>query len=104
MLLDQEGLEVDPFTKIDQDTPLHKAVALSAKEKELGHAVVELLLDAGADPRIRNKHKMKPGDVVDPRDGELREILRKAEYKVNAGGDVVVESDGEGEGSGSESD
>lgn len=103
-LLDCEGLEIDPHTKIDQDTPLHLAVALSAKDKELGHAIVELLLDAGADPRVRNKHKNKPVDVVDPRDEELRKTLRTAEYKVSMAGDVVEEEGDEGEGSGSDSE
>lgn len=51
ILLDQEGLEVDPQNRLDKDTPLHKAVYLARESKEAGHAIVELLLDAGADPR-----------------------------------------------------
>ena len=55
MLLDQEGLEVDPIDRLEADTPLHKAVrfcnGLSQDEWESGTAVVELLIDAGADPR-----------------------------------------------------
>ena len=54
-LLDQEGLEVDPLDRMDGDTPLHKAVRftnqLPKSEKEGGAAFVELLIDAGADPR-----------------------------------------------------
>ena len=54
-LLDQEGLEVDPIDHLEGDTPLHRAIRyvneLSADEWEDGAAVVELLLDAGADPR-----------------------------------------------------
>ena len=54
-LLDQEGLEVDPVDRLEQDIPLHKAVrfvnGLDKNEWEAGAAVVELLLDAGADPR-----------------------------------------------------
>lgn len=55
LLLDQEGLEVDPIDRLDADTPLHKAVrfvnGLSRNDWEAGSSVVELLLDAGADPR-----------------------------------------------------
>ena len=56
MLLDQEGLEVDPIDRLELDTPLHKAVrfinGLSKAEWEAGASIVELLLDAGADPRL----------------------------------------------------
>ena len=54
-LLDQEGLEVDPIDRLEADTPLHKAVrfvnGLSKSQWEAGGSLVELLLDAGADPR-----------------------------------------------------
>ena len=55
-LLDQEGLEVDPVDRLEKDTPLHKAVrfvnGLDKGEWEAGGSIVELLLDAGADPRF----------------------------------------------------
>jgi hypothetical protein len=55
MLLDQEGLEVDPLDRMEKDTPLHKAVRfvneLPKPQWENGKQFVELLLDAGADPR-----------------------------------------------------
>ena len=55
ILLDQEGLEVDPEDRLERDSPLHKAVrfvnGLPKEEWEAGASIVELLLDAGADPR-----------------------------------------------------
>ena len=55
MLLDQEGVEVDPVDRLEKDTPLHKSVrfvnGLAKEEWEAGASIVELLLDAGADPR-----------------------------------------------------
>jgi len=55
MLLDQEGLEVDPKDRMESDTPLHKAVrfinGLSQEEWEIAASIADLLLDAGADPR-----------------------------------------------------
>lgn len=56
-ILDQEGVEVDPVEAREGDTPLHKSVrwvnGLSSGEGwEEGKGVVELLLDAGADPRL----------------------------------------------------
>ena len=54
-LLDQEGLEVDPINRLEQDTPLHKAVRfineLRQEQWESASSIAELLLDAGADPR-----------------------------------------------------
>lgn len=52
VLLDQEGVEVDPVNRMEGDTPLHSAARLSAQGDEEGaQAVVEMLLEAGADPR-----------------------------------------------------
>ncbi|KAL7268519.1 hypothetical protein RUND412_008855 [Rhizina undulata] len=102
-LLDQEGLEVDPLNKIEQETPLHKAVEYATREKDHGLEVVEMLIDAGADPRIRNKQKRKPLDLADPRNEKLRAVLQKAEYAIAIGTDVVVDSD-EDEGPASDSD
>jgi hypothetical protein len=109
VLLDQEGLEIDEIDRMEKDTPLHKAVryvnTLTKGEWESGHPIVEILLDAGCDPRIRNKAKLKPMELVDPRNEELRSILRKGEFAMMAGGDVVQEDDDdEPTGSGSESD
>lgn len=55
-LLDQEGLEVDPINRMEKETPLHKAVQYANKEKEHGVHVVEMLIDAGADPRSIYPH------------------------------------------------
>jgi len=55
VLLDQEGVEIDLTEKRDGDTCLHKAVryvnGLDKREWDGGAAVVEILLDAGCDPR-----------------------------------------------------
>lgn len=104
-LLDQEGLDVDLANKIEQDTPLHKACEYARREKQHGLAVVEMLTEAGADPRIRNKQKQKPIEVADQRHAELLAVLRKAEYARMVGNDVVQEDDDdEGPGSGSDTD
>jgi len=110
ILLDQEGVEVDPIDRLEQDTPLHKAVryvnGLNKEDWEAGLALVELLLDAGSDSRIRNKAKLTPKDLVDPRNTELRMTLQRAEFTMMAGDDLVVddEEDDGVTGSGSESD
>ena len=108
LLLDQEGLEIDELDRLERDTPLHKAIryvnSLDKSDWEHGHSVVDILLDAGCDPRIRNAAKLKAVDLADPRNEELRGLLRKAEFNVMAGNDVVEDDDGGAGGSGSESD
>lgn len=53
--------------------------------------------------RVRNKSKMKPVDVVDANNDELRRLLLRAEYAVFAGDDVVRD-DRHGPGGNSASD
>lgn len=54
-ILDQEGVEIDGQERRDGDTCLHKAVrycnGLDKGEWESGSAVVDILVDAGCDPR-----------------------------------------------------
>ncbi|KAI9817622.1 MAG: hypothetical protein M1832_004626 [Thelocarpon impressellum] len=92
---------------MEGDTPLHKAVryvnGLSRPHWEGGKSIVELLLDAGGDPRTRNKSKSKPMDIVDPANGELRSILQRAEFTMMAGDDILDE-DGDNGPTGSASD
>ncbi|MCJ1474959.1 hypothetical protein MMC13_003619 [Lambiella insularis] len=108
-LLDQEGVEVDPIDRMDGDTPLHKAIryvnGLDKADWASAATLAELLVEAGADLRARNKAKLKPIELVDPRNTELRVILQKAEYAEMAGADVVNEDEEEEEGpTGSASD
>ena len=53
LLLDQEGVEVDPRNRMEGDTPLHSAARLSIEDGAADEAkeVIEMLLEAGADPR-----------------------------------------------------
>jgi len=109
LLLDQEGLEIDELDRMEKDTPLHKAVrytnTLDQSSWDVGQQIVDILIDAGCDPRIRNGAKLRPFDLVDPRNKELRTLLQQAEYSMQVGDDVIQDDDDEGPtGSGSESD
>jgi len=79
-LLDQEGLEVDPLNVMDSNTPLHIAALYSSTDSHISLHMVEMLIDAGADARIRNRGKQKAVDLVDPRCTDIRESLSKAEF------------------------
>jgi hypothetical protein len=94
---------------MEQDTPLHKAVryvnTLDKSEWDsFGLPIADILLDAGCDPRIRNKAKLKPIELADPRNTELRKMLQKGEYAMQAGADVVQDDEDGPTGSGSDSD
>ena len=54
--------------------------------------------------RIRNKAKLNPFELVDPRNTELRSILKKAEFALMAGNDVVDNEEDEQGYTGSASD
>lgn len=79
ILLDQEELDIDPVNTIDGDTPLHLAVRYAlGGEPEHGEFVTEELLEAGADPRVRNKHGVKPVDLIrDLENAEDKEVLER---------------------------
>jgi len=118
-LLNVEGLEVDPVNRLDGDTPLHVSIRYAnEKALDLGQHMADLLCEAGADPRVRNKGGQKAVMMVStaPDFEGLRDILRKAEYAYAedlvrgpqkhggmVNGDLDLD-DGEGVGSASDSD
>ncbi|CAG8619097.1 9430_t:CDS:2, partial [Paraglomus occultum] len=77
LLLEQENIKVNSQNRLEGDTPLHKAVQYT-DDPSVAFAVVETLLDAGADPRILNKNKQRPVQLVDTGNEELKNLLRQA--------------------------
>ena len=65
IVLDIEGVEIDPQNR-EGETPLHLAVKYTNNgEPEHGYFIIDNLLDAGSDPRIKDKFNLKPKDYVD---------------------------------------
>ncbi|KAK2814306.1 hypothetical protein FQN49_008230 [Arthroderma sp. PD_2] len=95
-LLDIYHFEVDPTNRIDGDTPLHLAV-LHGNEKdiEVGMSMLEMMLEAGCDPRVRNKKGKRPVDFVMPQYNQMRTALMKVEYMLQEG--KGVEGQGQGD-------
>ncbi|KAF9258266.1 ankyrin [Marasmius fiardii PR-910] len=103
-ILSHEACDVDPINKIDKETPLHLAVKIEHPKLRLH--VVESLLDAGANTRLKNKYGEIPLDLVKPQDEDTKRLIRKANAQsyVDAG-DIADDDDGEpGSGSGSDDD
>jgi len=111
LLLDQEGFECDPVNTREGDTPLHSAVRWvnslpdDPEQQESAIDLIEMMLEAGSDPRVRNKAHLKAFDLVDPRNTKLRSVLQEHEYIMQNATDFIDTNDiSNGASSGSESD
>lgn len=82
IVLDIEGVEIDPQNR-DGATPLHLAVKYTTEEPEHGYFVIDNLLDAGSDPRIKDSHNLKPINYAASDDTKLKELLESAEYAIS---------------------
>lgn len=83
-LLDVEFLECDPRTVRDGETPVHLCVKhANERDAELGAAMAKMAIDAGCDPRVRDKLGRTPRDLVHGGSAgldELKDMLAKEEY------------------------
>ncbi|KAK0668506.1 hypothetical protein QBC41DRAFT_121173 [Cercophora samala] len=99
-LLDQPGFECDPVNRLEGDTPLHTAIrwinSEPPEQREFGNALVEMMLEAGSNPRIKNKGGLTALQLVDPRNEGLKELIRKHEYASLNQGDFVDVGDVKG--------
>ncbi|KAK7209796.1 hypothetical protein V2G26_016974 [Clonostachys chloroleuca] len=78
--------------------PLHSAIRWINSEppaqREFGKALVEMMLEAGSNPRVKNKGGLTAVQLVDPTNNELKDVIRKHEFaSLNAGDYVNVEDD-----------
>lgn len=93
MLLDQPSFECDPLTRLDADTPLHSAIRWLNSEppaqRPFGKALIEMMLEAGSNPRVKNKGGLTAYNLVDPSNAELRDVIRQHEYASQNAGDFV---------------
>ncbi|KAK2021713.1 hypothetical protein LX32DRAFT_234993 [Colletotrichum zoysiae] len=97
LLLDQPNFECDPVNRLEGDTPLHTAIRWINSEppaqREFGNALVEMMLEAGSNPRVKNKGGLTAVQLVDPRNAGLRDLIQKHEYaSLNAGDFITVGS------------
>ena len=104
MLLDQEGFECDPISRMEGDTPLHSAIRyinslpLTPETAEFAHDIIAMMIDAGSDPRIRNKAQLTPYSLTDPRNEKLRnQLVDAVDIMQNQGDFIVAEGEGEEE-------
>jgi hypothetical protein len=100
MLLDQEGFECDPINRMEGDTPLHSAVRYinslesTPETAEFAFALISMMCEAGNDPRIKNKAKLTPYQLTDPRNTKLRQQLMDAVDIMQNQGDYIIADEG----------
>ncbi|KAJ3736679.1 hypothetical protein DFJ43DRAFT_1149745 [Lentinula guzmanii] len=106
-ILSHEACDVDPINRINRATPLHLACQL--EDDGMRSYMVESLLDAGADTKIRDKNGELAVSFVPPTDEETRKLFRKTQAHIMtvSQDDIASDDDGEaasGSGSGSDED
>ncbi|KAJ2904912.1 hypothetical protein MKZ38_006953 [Zalerion maritima] len=104
-LLDQPNFECDPLNRSERDTPLHSAIRWINSEGErnwgYGNHLVDMMLEAGSSTRVKNRAKLTPLQLVDPRNKSLRDLIMKHEYaNLNQGDFVDAEEVGKGNNAG----
>lgn len=58
-------------------------------QREFGNALVDMMLEAGSNPRAKNKGGLTAYQLVDPRNTGLRDLIQKHEYAALNKGDFV---------------
>ncbi|KAM0754832.1 ankyrin [Meredithblackwellia eburnea MCA 4105] len=110
LLLEFDGTDVDLQNRLEGATPLHLAVKIEHEGARQG--VVDMLLEAGADPRIKDKTGTLPVEYLHPdsndTDREIQRAIAIATAELTIGGvdsaDVADDDDDGEPGSGSGSD
>ncbi|TFK56421.1 ankyrin [Heliocybe sulcata] len=93
-ILSHEDCDVDPANRLEKATPLHLAVRID--DPEAKKAVIESLLEAGADVTIKDKNGDTVVDLLKPEDVEIKALIRKAQAQNSVSRDDIA-SDEEGE-------
>jgi len=87
-ILSHDECDVDLRNRLAGATPLHLAVAIS--DADLRVRIVESLLEAGADTKIKNKNGSFASDLVPPNDSATRAAFRNAQLQATFSNDDVV--------------
>ncbi|OLY78661.1 Ankyrin repeat-containing protein [Smittium mucronatum] len=82
ILLGRKDINVNIPNRMEQETPLFKAVSLY-DQNELSLKITALLIAAGADPRLKNRNGRRPIDLVPFNYKELRTLLLQATLAIN---------------------
>ncbi|CEG66719.1 hypothetical protein RMATCC62417_03250 [Rhizopus microsporus] len=104
VLVNHEEIDLDIQNTLEGNTPLHLAVQYANEDHDMAVAMVELLLAAGADPKIANRNKLTPIQLVNPKHTDIKKTLEEASAAYDLDdADIAHEDDDDyGDGSASE--
>ncbi|KAF1797467.1 ankyrin repeat-containing domain protein [Mucor lusitanicus] len=77
LLLKIPNINVNLKNKKEGNTPLHLAVQYE-EDPEVALNMVDILIDAGADPRVQNNAKSTVEDYVVGRSDDMRDLIDRA--------------------------
>lgn len=101
-ILTHAQCDVDPQNRLERATPLHLAIKI--KDTEVRRQIVDSLLDAGADTKIKDKHGETVFSLLGDRDPEIRQMIRRAQAQATISNDDIAEDDDDNDGPGTDSD
>ncbi|KAJ2957444.1 hypothetical protein NQZ79_g6873 [Umbelopsis isabellina] len=91
-LVNHDDIDLDIKNTVEGDTPLHKAVVYD-EDPEIAIAIVELLLEAEADPRIQNRNQLTPLQLVSPQNQEMKDLINSAVVAYQVGDDDLADEE-----------
>ncbi|KAF8848669.1 hypothetical protein BDZ45DRAFT_664246 [Acephala macrosclerotiorum] len=102
-LLDHPGFECDPISRIEGDTPLHSAIRYintlfsespsNPDIQTFASELISMMIEAGSDPKLKNKANLTPYQLVDPRNEKLRQQIQDAIDVETMRGDYIETRD-----------
>ncbi|QPG75867.1 hypothetical protein FOA43_003253 [Brettanomyces nanus] len=96
VILDFQGINLEPKNPMTGDTPMHYAAYYSFQEPDYALFLIEQLIEIGADPTVKNNDGLKPVDIVGGSNEKLKKALQSAEYAMSAQLAIeIVDDEGE---------
>ncbi|KAI8381386.1 ankyrin repeat-containing domain protein [Radiomyces spectabilis] len=96
LLVNLDDIDLDIKNRMEGNTPLHMAVRYAEQDEETAISIIDLLLQADADPSIRNNANLTPAMLLDPRRKEIKKMLDEAAVAAQLDDSDIVQDDDEG--------
>ncbi|SAM01262.1 hypothetical protein [Absidia glauca] len=84
-LVNLDDIDLNIKNRMEGNTPLHYAVEFQTQDVDTAAAMVDILLQGGADIKVENRNKMTPSMLVLPKNKEISDLLAQstAAYEID---------------------